>query len=692
MLRNALHLVIFLAGLVAALWIGIGYIGSHAVGATVAFVIAACYLAGGMELLRYRRSSTALAQALDDPAAATDLPAWLQRLPAELRSAVRLRVDGERVALPAPALTPYLVGLLVLLGMLGTLLGMMATLRGTGIALESATDLQAIRGSLASPVEGLAVAFGTSIAGVATSAMLGLLSSLLRRERLAVTQALDLRIATDLHRHTQAWQRAETLRLLQLQSDVMPALVDRLQVLVDDVRQASNNSHEQLQARQAAFHAHGEASQAQLATSLEQSLQRGVEAGALAIGGALAPMLRSTLDGLAAESARTQASITDAVQQQVTGLQQGFERASATAGNAWSSALASQREANAELVDALRTMLQQSAATQQQGAAELVDSIGQRLQASNEVLAANWQAITRQQQDAHAALAEHNAQSWQHAAAGHRQQAEALLARLEAGNTQLQERIGEGDARRMAAWSQAFTALADNAGAQWRRDSEEVAQRQQDICDALERAAARMGTEAQAHASSTIAEIGRLVDAAAEAPRAAAEVVAELRERLSDSLLRDTALLDERTQLLGTLGTLMDAINVASTQQRVAVDGLIEQAGALLERTGAQFGQQVQANAEVMDGLATQLASGAGHVTALAQGLEGAVTTFSTSSDGLSGHLQQLAGALDASLQRSDEQLAYYVAQAREVVDLSLLSQKQVIDELKQLSATAGKA
>jgi hypothetical protein len=49
-----------------------------------------------------------------------------------LRNAVRLRVEGERVAMPGPALTPYLVGLLVLLGMLGTLLGMVATLRGTG--------------------------------------------------------------------------------------------------------------------------------------------------------------------------------------------------------------------------------------------------------------------------------------------------------------------------------------------------------------------------------------------------------------------------------------------------------------------------------------------------------------------------------------------------------------------------------
>ena len=56
------------------------------------------------------------------------------------------------------------------------------------------------------------------------------------------------------------------------------------------------------------------------------------------------------------------------------------------------------------------------------------------------------------------------------------------------------------------------------------------------------------------------------------------------------------------------------------------------------------------------------------------------------------GRLEQIGGALDASLARSDEQLAYYVAQAREVVDLSLLSQKQVMEELQQLAARRGKA
>ncbi|KAG1246613.1 hypothetical protein G6F65_020591 [Rhizopus arrhizus] len=87
--------------------------------------------------------------------APASLASWLDPLHPSLRNAARLRVEGERVGLPGPALTPYLVGLLVLLGMRGTFLGMVVTLRGTVMALESATDLGAIRAALAAPGKGL---------------------------------------------------------------------------------------------------------------------------------------------------------------------------------------------------------------------------------------------------------------------------------------------------------------------------------------------------------------------------------------------------------------------------------------------------------------------------------------------------------------------------------------------------------
>src|SRR5690606_17684837 len=181
--------------------------------------------------------------------------------------------------LPRPVLTPYLVGLLVLLGMLGTFLGMIATLRGTGLALESATDLAAIRTSLAAPVQGLGFAFGTSVAGVATSAMLGLLSALITRDRIHVSQALDARVLGTLRAHSPVHQREEGYRLLQQQTLGMTAVADKLQAMMTAIEQKNGSLNEQLQARQEQFHAKTEAAYLRLADSVEQSLKASVTEG-----------------------------------------------------------------------------------------------------------------------------------------------------------------------------------------------------------------------------------------------------------------------------------------------------------------------------------------------------------------------------------------------------------------------------
>ena len=49
--------------------------------------------------------------------------------------------------------------------------------------------------------------------------------------------------------------------------------------------------------------------------------------------------------------------------------------------------------------------------------------------------------------------------------------------------------------------------------------------------------------------------------------------------------------------------------------------------------------------------------------------------------------LQRIEGALEKAMTRSDEQLAYYVAQARELIDLSLMSQQQIVGDLQQMPA-----
>jgi hypothetical protein len=130
------------------------------------------------------------------------------------------------------------------------------------------------------------------------------------------------------------------------------------------------------------------------------------------------------------------------------------------------------------------------------------------------------------------------------------------------------------------------------------------------------------------------------VQTASEAPRAAAEVIGELRRTLSDSLVRDNTALDERNRLMATLGSLLDAVNHASTEQRAAIDALVNTTTEVLERAGTRFAERVEAESRTLQAVADQVTGGA----------------------------------------------AYYVAQAREIVDLTLGSQQQIFQDLQRLA------
>ncbi|TGB28549.1 DUF802 domain-containing protein [Burkholderia thailandensis] len=773
MSRFHVHLVVFIAGLAAVCWIGAGYAVSNPVALAVTLVIAACYLAGALELRRYQQATSTLAHAvaeLSEPPPM--LGAWLERLHPSLRHAVRARIEGERVALPGPALTPYLVGLLVLLGMLGTLIGMVMTLRGTGAALESATDLQAIRASLASPVKGLGFAFGTSIAGVATSAMLGLLSALCRRERLDAAQALDATIATTLRVHSHAHQRDETFRLLQRQADMMPTLVDRLQTMMTALEQQSAASAERQIAGQQAFLGKAEETYARLASSVGQSLMDSVAQSARAAGSALQPVMETTMAGLARETAALHDAVTRAVERQLDGLSAGFEATAANVADVWRHALAEHQRSSDALAERLQGSVDRFAESLDRRSANLLDSVSARFDATASGVAAAWRDALAQQEQANGAHAERNRQALEAAAATFERHSAALLRTIgesHAGlQTQLESRdeqrltawtdslasiaaklgaeweqataqaanrqqticdalaqtsrdisaqasaleqhaasllraIGEShsnlqlalesrDEQRLSAWTDSLASIAAKLGAEWEQATAQAANRQQTICDALAQTARDISAHTQAHASDTIAEISRLVQAASEAPKAAAEVVAELRQKLSDSMVRDTAMLEERSRMLATLETLLDAVNHASTEQRAAVDALVATSSDLLQRVGTQFTDKVGAETDRLGAIAAQVTGSAVEVASLGDALGAAVQSFGESNDKLVAHLQRIEAALDKSLVRSDEQLAYYVAQAREVIDLSMMSQKQIIEELQRAAGKRASA
>ncbi|CAJ7127662.1 Methyl-accepting chemotaxis protein [Burkholderia pseudomallei] len=696
MSRFHVHLVVFFAGLAAVCWIGAGYAVSNPVALAVTLVIAAGYLAGALELRRYRQATSTLAQAvaaLSEPPAA--LGAWLERLHPSLRHAVRVRVEGERVALPGPALTPYLVGLLVLLGMLGTLIGMVMTLRGTGAALESSTDLQAIRASLAAPVKGLGFAFGTSIAGVATSAMLGLLSALCRRERLDAAQALDAKIATTLRVHSHAHQRDETFRLLQRQADLMPTLVDRLQAMMHSLEQQSAASAERQIASQQAFLGKAEETYARLASSVGQSLTDSVAESARVAGSALQPVMETTMAGLARETAALHDALTQAVQRQLDGLSAGFETTAAHVADVWRHALADHQRSSDALAQRLHGSIDRIVESFDRRSADLLDGVRARLDATASSVSDAWRGALGQQEQANEAHAERNRQALETAAATFERHSAALLRTIGESHSALQATLESRDEQRLATWTDSLGSIAAKLGTEWEQTSAQAANRQQAIYDALAHTARDLSAHTQAHASATIAEISQLVQAASEAPRIAAEVVAELRQKLSDSMVRDTAMLEERNRMLATLETLLDAVNHASSEQRAAVDALVATSSALLQRVGTQFTDEVGTQTDRLGGVAAQITGSAVEIASLGDALGAAVQSFGESNDKLVAHLQRIEAALDKSLARSDEQLAYYVAQAREVIDLSMMSQKQIIEELQRVGgerASAGAA
>ena len=674
-------------------WVGAGYVGSNPLALAVTMLVGACYLAGTLELHRYSQATSTLARAVTDLSEPPrSLSAWLDPLHPSLRNAARLRIEGERVALPGPALTPYLVGLLVLLGMLGTLLGMVATLRGTGMALDSATDLQAIRESLAAPVKGLGFAFGTSIAGVATSAMLGLLSALCRRERIQAAQMLDVKIATTLRIYSQTHQREETFKLLQRQAEMMPTLVDRLQTMMATIEQQNLALTERQIASQDAFHGKTEATYARLASSVEQSLKESVAESTRVAGAALQPVMEATMAGLARETGLLHDTVTHAVQRQLDGLTTGFETTATTVADIWNQALAGHQRSSEALTQHLGTSLDRFTETFEQRSVGLLEGVSVRLDATASSVSKAWNQALSRQTSVGEKLASDNQQALAMAAATFEQHSASLLSTVGQSHADLQTELASRDQQRLAAWTETLGSLAATLSREWEQAGTRTASRQQEICDTLARTASDISAQTQAHASNTIAEISRLVQAASEAPRAAAEVVAELRQKLSDSMVRDTAMLEERSRLLATMETLLDAVNHASTEQRSAVDALVATSADLLDRVGTRFTDKVEAETGKLGTIAAQVTGSAVEVASLGEAFGMAVQLFGESNDKLVEHLQRIEAALDKSLARSDEQLAYYVAQAREVIDLSVMSQKQIVENLQQLAGQRASA
>ena len=765
--------VVFGLGLAAVAWVAWGFVGTSALALLMTAVIAGVYGWGARELWQFAQATDSLRTAVQRAAEpVTDLPAWLQLLHPTLRAPVRQRIEGERVALPAPGMTPYLVGLLVMLGMLGTFLGMVVTFKGAVFALEGSADLAAIRAALAEPIKGLGLSFGTSVAGVATSAMLGLLSSLCRRERLEAVRALDHCIATTLRGFSQAQQREDLFQALQVQALAMPQVVDRLQGLIDAVERRHEALGSQLQTQQQAFHSEASATYQQLAASVGTSLRDSLAASAQIAGDTIRPVVEHAMAELARESAAGHQRQQAAAQQQQQALSEQWRGTAQQVADTWTQALQTQQGTQQQLVQALDAALQRFSTQFEARSAEVLAGWQAHAAQSQATQAQSDQARLAAWNESLQAMARSLALEWQQLGAQSAQEQQRVAVSLQAASDNMAQQAltqTQGDQARLAAWNESLQAMARSLATEWQQLGAQSAQDQQRVAAQLQTAAdqvaqqvatqvqatvegastlvaqsadivrARSESEAkwmeshqaqtqalaqvwqrslaelrgdeqqrgqaaverldalQAAVAQHLATLGaaleapltRLLQTASDVPRAAAEVIAQLRQEMTRLGERDNAALAERTALLEQVATLLATVEQASGQQRQAIDALVQSATGVLEQASSRFAQALDAQSGKVDDVAAHVAASAIELSSLGETFGHGVAQFGASNEQLIASLQTVEGSIQQAMQRSDEQLAYYVAQAREVIDLSLSAQQSLVEDLRRLHAQA---
>ena len=878
-MNKSVMTAIFAAGLAAAGWVGWGFVGHSPLALAMTVMIATTYLLGAWELMRYRAATASLTRALEAHQEPPALDAWLESLDPALRHPVRQRIEGERVALPGPALTPYLVGLLVMLGMLGTFLGMVITFSGTMSALETSSSLESIRAALSAPIKGLGLSFGTSVAGVAASAMLGLMSALCRRERLAALRMLDARIASELRPFSAAHRRQEMFEALQAQAQAMPLIAERLQGLMEGLERRHEQLNGQLQDRQQVFHREAAAAYTQLATTVGASLHDSLGASARMAGETIRPVVEQAMATLAQEAERSHQRLREATDVQVRTLTAQWEGTARQVADTWTEALdrhtQTQDQQAVQLGSALQSITQtleqrttkllatlqetvaqsqaaqlaadqerlagwsqsmegmasrlaeqwqlagEQTAQQQRGVCQALEGaatqLDQSLQTASQAfeqrttaLLASLQETVAQSQAAQLAadqqrlagwsrsmegMASTLAERWQQVGEQTAQHQQGVCLALEGAATQLDQSLqtasqafeqrttallasleqtvektladqAAADQQRLAGWSQSMEGMASRLAEQWQQVGEQTAQHQRGVCQALEGAAAQLtermteqvsqalggaarlmdqsdallhtrieaearwaDTQAQrmdalagvwrtelvalrdaeaargqaaverldalqAAVAGHLATLGsaleapltRLLQTASDVPQAAAEVITQLRQEMTHLSERDNAALAERTAMMEQLGVLLQSVNEAAGQQRAAIESLVGSAASVLEQAGQEFAQALGAQAGKVDEVSAHVAASAVELSSLGESFGHGVELFTASNEKLMDSLQRIEGAIGQSMSRSDEQLAYYVAQAREVIDLSISSQQGIVEDLRRLN------
>ena len=660
---------------------------------------------------------------------------------------MRLRIESERVALPAPVLTPYLVGLLVMLGLLGTFVGMVDTLQGAVFALEGSTELQAIREGLAAPINGLSLAFGTSVAGVAASAMLGLSSTLSRRDRMNATRLLDTKIGTVLRHFSLVYNRQQTYNAMQAQAAALPNVAQQLEKVAASLAQMGEKLSAQLTNNQNDFHQQVQSAYTALAASVDKSLTESLAESGRQVGESIKPLVVETMAEISKEAKNSQQHLTATAKQQLQAMSESLGKTSSEVATAWQDGLAAQQHANSALVSELSDVskttisaIEQSAQSQQQLQQQSIEKMNsvatQQLEEVAKTISTELKDVSSAQQASMASAtasfgilsAELSDQfkqttviiadelkdistAQQASMAGATASFGILSDELNEQFKQTTKTIGDelkdistAQQASIAGSTASFGVLLNELSEQWQQTGHKMDQLASTLGKELstlrddedKRASAALErlesleTTFASHISNLGKELEepmtRLIQTASETPKAAADVIEKLRVEISNNIERDNDLLAERKEMMEQLAILSTSLDAASAQQRDAVEQLVTTSTTMLSQVGTQFSGHVDGELNKISEVADQFAGSAIELSSLGESFGTAVQLYNESNTQLVEHLNRIEQSMDKANTRSEEQMGYYVAQAREIIDHSLLSQKEVFEKMRQLS------
>lgn len=731
----------FLLGAAVVLWMGAAFIGNNLLALLDTLAIGAVFAVGFAELLRYQQATATLQSALtglNQPI--ENLDGWLQQLHPSLHNGVRLRIEGEHLGLPAPVLTPYLVGLLVMLGLLGTFVGMVDTLKGAVMALEGTTELEAIRAGLAAPIKGLGMAFGTSVAGVATSAMLGFVSTLSRRDRMFASRELDSKVSSVFQAFSLSYNRQQTFKAMQMQAQALPQVAEQLVQLADKLNQMSDNIGRQLTAKQEAFHQSVQGIYQELAASVGESLQQSLAASGRLAGESIQPVVKEIMQGIQAEAKATHQQLTTTAEQQLQSLTQAFSHTSEAVNQAWQQGLDAHNQANSQLItgmketlDGFRQQFTTTSETLLQGFADNSSRLIEQQNLQDEQRLQSWVGTLENTQQAAIStlnqlgeqqatqfnnsqeqlqqLANRLSSDWQHASETSTQQQQQLAETLQqaaSGIASSQQHQAEQLLEKITQLLQSSEELVNcrvETEANWLKDYNS---RIETLSSSLTNGLNQLRTEEQQRGEAAVNRLGelqtavtehlsalgnaleapmtRLIETASETPKAAAEVIEKLRSEISKNLERDNNLLEERRRIMEELNSLSGSMEQAASSQREAIEKMVTASASMLEEVAAGFTGQVGNEVTRLTDIIDHFSGSAAELASLGEAFGVAVELFSESNSQLLSKLESIETTLTDAGTRSDEQLAYYVAQAREIIDHSVMSQQELINQMRQLS------